>query len=75
MAKSKNKVLLSKIAAAKRHVSAAEAELDKLMREIRAEPRARKTTISQVMQSTFDKLQAAKSDVATLEKLLLGSDR
>jgi tRNA C32,U32 (ribose-2'-O)-methylase TrmJ len=68
---SKKNLLLTKIEAAKHHVSAAEAELDKLMAEIRAEPRAHKTTVSEVMQSTFDKLRAAKSDVAALEKLLL----
>lgn len=66
----KNDKLLQKIAAAKRHVIAAEAELDKLMGEMPAEPRAKKTTVSQVMQNTFDKLRAAKSDVVTLEKLL-----
>ena len=67
---SKRDNLLSKIDAAKRHVTAAEEELDKLMSELRAEPRAEKTTVSEVMQSTFDKLRAAKSDVATLEQLL-----
>jgi hypothetical protein len=66
--------LLSKIEAAKAHVIAAEAELETLMRELRAEPRARKTTVSEVMQSTFDKLRDAQTDVAKLEQLLSSLD-
>lgn len=66
--------LSEKIEAAKRHVAAAEAELDQLMKEVRVEPRSRKMTVSDVMQSAFDKLRAARSDVATLELLLSTSD-
>jgi len=68
------KVLLDKIAAAKRYVGAAETELDQLMSELRAESRAEKTTVGEVMQSVFAKLRAAKSDVSELEKLLSGMD-
>lgn len=66
--------LLEKIIAAKDHVGAAEKELDKLMSELQPETRAEKTTLSEVLQSVFSKLRAAKSDVVELEKLLAGMD-
>jgi hypothetical protein len=62
--------LLGRIEAAKRYVNAAELELDNLMREIRAEPRAQKVTASAVMQDAFEKLRAAKVDVLELEKMV-----
>ena len=74
MAKPDTQVLSSKIQAAKHHVGAAEAELDKLMREVQVEPRSQKTTISEVMQSAFEKLRAAKASVAELEALLITGD-
>lgn len=68
------KQLLTKIEAAKVHVNAAEAELDQMMADLRAQPRSQKTTVSEIMQSTFDKLRSAQSDVATLERLLKAMD-
>jgi hypothetical protein len=67
-------LLLAKIAAAKLHVGAAEAELTQIMREIEPEARARKVTVSEVMQGAFAKLQEAKSSVSKLEELLLSTD-
>lgn len=74
MATNDRKLLLDKIEAAKRYLNAAELELDGLMGEIPAEPRAQKTTVSQVVQSMFEKLREAKSDVSQLETLLSESD-
>lgn len=70
MGDSNQQQLMNKIATAKELVSSAESELDALLLEIRLEPRARKMAVSNVVQSAFDKLRAAKSDVARLEELL-----
>jgi hypothetical protein len=62
--------LMDKIAAAKQLVDSAGSELDALLLEIPAEPRAQKMAVSEVVQSAFDKLRAARSDVSRLEELL-----
>ena len=68
---SDNKQLQVKIEVAKRLVEAAENELEALMRELPlAEPRANKTAVSDVMQSAFEKLRAAKTAVSQLEELV-----
>ncbi len=66
----KKKLLLSKIDRAKTDVTEAEADLERLIRELSATPRAEKTTVSRVVEDAFGKLRAAKSDLAELEKLI-----
>ncbi len=70
----KRELLLSKIDAAKTDVSAAESVLETLLMEMRAVPRAEKTTVSQVVEAAFTKLRSAKADLADLEKLVSAPD-
>lgn len=61
---------MSKIAAAKLHVGAAETELEQMMRAITPDARSQKITVTEVMQSAFEKLREAKSSVLQLEEIL-----
>jgi hypothetical protein len=67
-------LLASKVEAAKRNVIEAEADLERLLSELRAMARAEKTTISAALESAFTKLRAARSDLEALEQLV-ASDR
>jgi hypothetical protein len=63
-------LLVSKVQAAKREMTEAEADIKKLLRELRAKARAEKTTISQVLEAAFNKLRSARENVEALEELL-----
>lgn len=61
------KLLASKIDVAKLEVSSAEADIEKLMADLRVMPRAEKTTISAVLETSFDKLRRARLALEALE--------
>lgn len=63
-------LLSSKVEAAKRNVIDAEADLERLLSELRAVARAEKTTISEVLESAFNKLRAARRELEALEQLV-----
>lgn len=65
------KALLDKLQAAKTEMNAAEADLEKLLREIRVAPRAEKTTMSDVVQKAFAELRSAKARLLELEELVV----
>ena len=67
-------LLASKLDAAKRDVTEAEADIEKLIAELRATVRADKTTISAGLAAAFNKLRAARFHLEALETLL-ASDR
>jgi hypothetical protein len=66
----KKKAVLAKIVAAKTEMTAAETDLDKVLREIRMAPRAEKTAISEVVQKAFAELRAARIKLVELEEEL-----
>ncbi len=68
----KKELLLNKIESAKREISAAEGELEHVLRDMRVMPRAEKTTISKVLEEAFAKLKAARGDLSDLEELVSG---
>jgi hypothetical protein len=63
--------LLQEIQSAKDAVADAEGDLGRLLREVKSEVRAEKTTISEALQKAFDKLRAARGHLVRLEKLAL----
>ena len=65
------KALLDKLQAAKTEMNAAEADLEKLLREIRVAPRAEKTTMSDVGQQAFAELRSAMARLLELEELVV----
>jgi hypothetical protein len=65
----KEQRILEEIRAAENVVAEAEGDLARLLQEIRRGLRAEKTTISDALQSAFDKLRAARQHLETLEKL------
>lgn len=60
---------LVEVRAAKNAVAEAEADLAKLLHEVRGALRAEKITISEALQDAFDKLRAAREHLGTLETL------
>ncbi len=65
------KLLLSKLDAAKRDISAAETDLEKALRDLQVAPRAEKTTISKVLEDAFSKVKEARTYLTDLETLVL----
>jgi hypothetical protein len=63
-------LLVSKVEAAKHELTEAEADIEKLLRELRAKARAEKTTISEVLETAFNKLRSARGNVEALEELI-----
>jgi len=62
--------LAAKLEEAKRHVTDAEANMEKLIRELRVTARAEKTTISLALESAFTTLRSARLNLEALEVLL-----
>jgi hypothetical protein len=60
---------LEALEAAKRELSGAEIEFERLLREIPLAARAEKTTLPEVIEAAFSKLRAAKSKLNELETL------
>ena len=63
--------VLAKIESAKNQMGAAEADLDRVIRDIRIAPRAQKTTISDALQKAFAELRAARARLVELEQLVV----
>lgn len=64
-------LLVSKVQAAKQEMTEAEADIERLLRELRARARAEKATISEVLEAAFDKLRSARGNVEALEELIV----
>ncbi|AUX40544.1 uncharacterized protein SOCE26_019450 [Sorangium cellulosum] len=69
-----SKALLDKVVAAKRDITEAENDLEKVLRDIQVAPRADKTTISKVVEDAFTKLRAVKANLIELEALVTTDD-
>ena len=67
-------IVLERIAAAKQAISDAESDLRKVVGEIVVATRAEKKPISGEVEAAFAKLNAAKSNLSTLEKLVASED-
>jgi hypothetical protein len=63
-------LVVSKVQAAKTELTKAEADIEKLLRELRVKARAEKTTISEVLQTAFNKLRSARRNVEALEEII-----
>ena len=63
-------LVVSKIEAAKHEMTEAEADIEKLLGQLRAQARAEKTTISQGLEAAFKKLRRARGIVEGLEEIL-----
>jgi hypothetical protein len=63
-------LFISKFEAAKHDVGEAEAEIEKLIRELRVMARAEKTTVSKSLEGAFNKLRAARLNLEALEVFL-----
>jgi hypothetical protein len=70
----KDKRVLEEIQAAKNDVADAESDLDRLLSEIQAAPRAEKTTISEALRIAFQKVREGREHLVKLEALLQGKD-
>ena len=68
--KMKKQGILTKIESAKGAIAAAETDLEKALGDLRRSPRAEKTTVSEVIESAFQKLRASRLDLADLEEIL-----
>ena len=62
--------ILEKISVAKRDISEAEMELERVIGEIQMSPRAEKTTISKVVEDALAKVRAARTNLSELEKFV-----
>jgi hypothetical protein len=74
MQKKEKELMLSKIDCARDHLSAAEVDLQKLLKEMPVAPRAQKVEMSLVIEDAFAKLRLAKSGLAELELLARAPD-
>lgn len=70
----KKELLLTKIDAAKRDMSAAEADLEAVLSAIKVEPRAQKTTTSAAVEDAFKKLRAARAALGELEEIVANEE-
>lgn len=70
MKKKKKEVILAKVHTAATEVTDAADDLDKLLAEIKAAPRAQKTTISKVVEEAFSRLKTARTVLIDVEKIL-----
>jgi hypothetical protein len=67
------KLLLTKISASKSDINDAEERLAKVIRDVQIAPRAEKT-VSEVIDGAMKKLKAARSELESLEKIVLSDD-
>lgn len=63
-------VIVDKIKVARAELSDAEANLDKVLRELKAKVRADKSMIGEALEAAFSKLKLASKDLVDLEKLI-----
>jgi hypothetical protein len=73
MKKKQKQELLIKVQTAVIEVADAAAALDKLLAELKAAPRAQKTTISKVVEAAFSRLKNARVALSDVEKILKDS--
>lgn len=66
----KNAAIVAEMEAAARDIAAAEEDLGRVLREIKVAPRAEKTTVTEVVESAFTTLRAARARLARLEEAL-----
>jgi hypothetical protein len=62
--------VLAKVLEAQAAVASAEGSLQQLVGEIQRLPRAEKITVTEIVRDAFSRLQAARDDLAELQKLL-----
>jgi len=73
--KKKNRELvLAKVKLAVTEVADAATDLDKLMSQIAASPRAQKTTVTKVVQEAFSRLKKARDALKEVELILKKED-
>jgi hypothetical protein len=70
MKEERKKTVLAKIQTASTEVSDAASDLDKLLSELDAAPRAEKTTVSKVVAAAFSRLKGARVALSEVEKIL-----
>ena len=70
----KDESILEEIQVAKDSVAGAESDLAALLKKIEIAPRAEKMTISEALQSAFQKLRGAREHLGKLEALIRGDD-
>lgn len=70
MEKKQKQSILAKVKLAATEVSESASNLDKLLSDLAAAPRAEKTTISQVVQDAFARLKHARAALLDVEKLV-----
>ena len=68
----KKKLILKNVSVTKQEIEDAERHLSKVLQELGAAPRAEKTTITDVVQTAFARLHAAREGLERLEKLIKG---
>jgi hypothetical protein len=69
-----NDAIRTRIESATREMALAEGELGRVLKEMRIGPRAEKTTVTAVVEAALEKLKAARTTVAELERLLSSDD-
>ncbi len=62
--------LREKLDAALQEVTAAEAALEGLLRELQVAPRAEKVTVTQIVETAFRRLRTAREQLAKLHELV-----
>ena len=70
MKKKKRELVLAKVKLAVTEVADAATDLDKLLSEIEASPRAQKTTVTKVVQEAFARLKTARGALKDVELIL-----
>ena len=70
MKKKQKQTVLAKVKTAATEVSDAATDLDKLLKELKAAPRAEKTTVSKVVEEAFSRLKNARVALSDVEKIL-----
>ena len=68
--KKKKETVLAKVHTATTEVSDAAEALDELLAQIKAAPRAQKTTISNVVEAAFSRLKTARVALSDVEEIL-----
>ena len=70
MKKKQRHTILAKVKTAVTEVSDAATDLDKLLSEVKAAPRAEKTQVSKVVSEAFARLKTARVALAEVEEIL-----
>ncbi len=65
--------VVAKVFEAQAAVAAAESSLQQVVGQLERLPRAEKTTVTEIVRDAFSRLEAARKDLAVLQKLLSGA--